>query len=80
MADPTVSPDVAKALLQEGYQINVERSSARIFKDDEFEAVGATLVAEGSWRQAPQDHIIVGLKELPESDGELTDKAVTTSL
>ena len=70
MANPTVSPDVAKGLLQVGYQINVERSSTRIFKDDEFEAVGATLVPEGSWRQAPQDHIIVGLKELPKSDGE----------
>lgn len=70
IADLTVSPDVAKALLQAGYQINVEKSSTRIFKDNEFEAAGATLVAEGSWREAPSDHIIVGLKELPESDGE----------
>ena len=65
-----MSPDVAKALLQAGYKINVERSSARIYEDDEFAAAGATLVAEGSWRNAPLDHIIVGLKELPKSDGE----------
>ena len=38
----------------------------RIFEDEEFEKVGATLVPEGSWTDAPTDHIIVGLKELPE--------------
>lgn len=79
VANPTVSPDVAKALLQAGYQINVERSSTRIFKDDEFESTGATLVAEGSWREAPRDHIIVGLKELPESYGELKRSVATSA-
>lgn len=42
-----------------------ERGLERIFDDEEFEAVGATLVAEGSWVNPPKDHIIVGLKELP---------------
>ena len=69
-ADLVVSPEVAKALVQEGYKINVERSSARIYRDAEFEAAGATLVPEGTWVDAPRDHIIVGLKELPDSDGE----------
>lgn len=46
--------------------MNVERSPERIFDDSEFEEVGATLVPEGSWVDAPTDHIIVGLKELPE--------------
>ena len=54
----------------------VERSStdphfARIFKDEEFEVVGATLVEEGSWETAPKDRIIIGLKELPEADTPL---------
>ncbi|KAI9660169.1 MAG: hypothetical protein M1821_001521 [Bathelium mastoideum] len=66
-----LSPDVAKALLQEGYKINVERSSARIYQDDEFDKAGANLVPEGSWVEAPRDHIIVGLKELPDSDEPL---------
>ena len=65
-----MSPDVAKALLQAVYQINLEKVSTRIFEDDEFEAAGAPLVAGGSWREAPLNHIIVGSKELPESDGE----------
>ena len=66
-----MSPKVVEALLHAGYHINVERSSARAFKDEEFEAVGVTLVAEGSWREAPKDNIIIGLKELPESDGKI---------
>lgn len=61
-----VTPSTTKALLDAGYKINVERSPERIFDDSEFSDVGATLVPEGSWVDAPSDHIIVGLKELPE--------------
>lgn len=61
-----VTPTTTKALLDAGYKVNVERSPERIFEDSEFEAVGATLVPEGSWTEAPADNIIVGLKELPE--------------
>ncbi|EXJ85870.1 saccharopine dehydrogenase [NAD+, L-lysine-forming] [Capronia coronata CBS 617.96] len=61
-----LTPATTKALLDAGYKVNVERSTERIFDDSEFEAVGATLVPEGSWVDAPADHIIVGLKELPE--------------
>lgn len=61
-----LTPTTTKALLDAGYKVNVERSPERIFDDSEFEAVGATLVPEGSWVDAPQDNIIVGLKELPE--------------
>ncbi|EXJ67197.1 saccharopine dehydrogenase [NAD+, L-lysine-forming] [Cladophialophora psammophila CBS 110553] len=61
-----LTPSTTKALLDAGYKVNIERSPERIFEDSEFEAVGATLVPEGSWKDAPADHIIVGLKELPE--------------
>ncbi|TGO12130.1 hypothetical protein BTUL_0094g00450 [Botrytis tulipae] len=60
-----LTPTTAKALIDAGYTINVERSPERIFDDEEFEKVGATLVPENTWRQAPKDHIIIGLKELP---------------
>jgi saccharopine dehydrogenase (NAD+, L-lysine forming) len=39
-----------------------------MFSDEEFAAAGATLVPEGSWPQAPKDHVIVGLKELPKDN------------
>lgn len=66
----TLTPTTTKALIDAGYVVNVERSSERIFDDNEFEKVGATLVPEGSWPDAPKDHIIIGLKELPEEQCE----------
>ena len=63
-----MTPSTARTLIEHGYAVNVERSPGRIFKDTEFEAVGCTLVPEGSWPDVPRDHIILGLKELPEND------------
>jgi saccharopine dehydrogenase (NAD+, L-lysine-forming) len=63
-----VTPTVAKQLVDAGYTVNVERSPLSIFEDGEYEGTGATLVPTGSWLDAPSDHIIVGLKELPEED------------
>lgn len=63
-----VTPTTIKALIEAGYTINVERSAIRMFSDEEMAAAGATLVPEGSWPQVRKDHIIVGLKELPNDD------------
>ena len=63
-----LTPSTTKALLEAGYTVHVERSSERIFDDAEFEAAGAVMMAEGSWVNAPTDHIILGLKELPEDN------------
>ncbi|TQS36769.1 hypothetical protein Golomagni_02771 [Golovinomyces magnicellulatus] len=60
-----LTPTTTKSLIQAGYIVNVERSPQRIFDDVEFEEAGATLVPENSWVEAPGDHIIIGLKELP---------------
>ncbi len=59
-----LTPRVVRKLLNNGFKVNVECSPARIFDDVEFEAVGSTLVPEGSWPNAPDDHIIIGLKEV----------------
>ena len=63
-----VTPTVAKELVDAGYTVNVERSELSIFDDQEYESTGANLVPLGSWTDAPNEHIIVGLKELPEED------------
>lgn len=63
-----VTPTIAKKLVEAGYTVNVERSPLSIFPDEEYEGTGAKLVPTGSWMEAPQDHIIIGLKELPEED------------
>lgn len=65
----TVTPSTARQLVEKGFKINVERSPERIFDDEEFEDVpGVTMVPTGSWPNAPEDHVIIGLKELPEED------------
>ncbi|KAL2752803.1 hypothetical protein ACRALDRAFT_2044532 [Sodiomyces alcalophilus JCM 7366] len=61
-------------LLDAGYVVRVERSPDHIFKDEEFESIGAELIPSGSWVNAPREHIIFGLKELPEDDSGLTDE------
>ncbi|KAJ1842083.1 Saccharopine dehydrogenase, partial [Coemansia sp. RSA 2708] len=64
-----LSPGVCKTLLENGnFKITVERDQERIFADSEYADVGCTMVAGDSWRQAPADAIITGLKELPEND------------
>ena len=63
-----VTPSVARSLADAGYTVNVEESPLSIFDDSEYEGTGATVVPTGSWIDAPSDHIVVGLKELPEED------------
>jgi len=71
-----LSPESAKALLQAGYVVRVERSPDRIYKDAEFEAAGVEMVPAGTWVDAPQQDIILGLKELPEGDSPLPNSYI----
>jgi saccharopine dehydrogenase (NAD+, L-lysine-forming) len=68
-----LTPTTTKALIDAGYMVKVERSPQRIFDDEEYERVGAILVPENTWRDAPEDNIIIGLKELPVEECELID-------
>lgn len=63
-----LTPTTAKQLLDAGFTVYVEESKERIFDDKEFADVGATIVPEGSWVDAPKDRIVFGLKEFPEAD------------
>ncbi|KAI5807680.1 hypothetical protein DFH27DRAFT_608439 [Peziza echinospora] len=72
-----LTPRTAKILQDAGYDVRVERSTQRIFDDSEFEDAGIPLVPEGSWLDAPSDHIIVGLKELPDEDFPLKHTHIT---
>ncbi|BCS22468.1 saccharopine dehydrogenase (NAD+, L-lysine-forming) [Aspergillus puulaauensis] len=68
-ARSALTPTTCKALIDAGYEVTVERSTQRIFDDEEFTKIGAPLVEEGSWvKDAPKDAYILGLKELPEDD------------
>ncbi|KAH8834367.1 saccharopine dehydrogenase [Flagelloscypha sp. PMI_526] len=67
-----LSPATSKCLIEAGFDVFVERDTQRIFQDEEFEIVGAKLVKNGSWSNAPQDIPILGLKELPISTDPLS--------
>lgn len=60
-----IIPDHAAELIQSGIQLDVERSTKRIFPDKAYENAGCTLLPAGSWLNASADTVIVGLKELP---------------
>ncbi|KAM0788698.1 hypothetical protein ACM66B_002795 [Microbotryomycetes sp. NB124-2] len=63
-----LTPTTAKRLQDNGFTVTVERDPQRIFKDEEFEAVGCKLVDWNTWPSAPLDQVIIGLKELPPND------------
>ena len=63
-----LSPSGAKKLVDAGFKVTIECSSQNIFHQDLYQVVNAELVAQGSWINAPQDAIILGLKELPEDN------------
>nr|CAG8550184.1 3147_t:CDS:2 [Entrophospora candida] len=63
-----LTPNTSKQLIQNGFKITVEKSTQRIFDDEEYERIGCTLVQSGTWKTAPSDAYIIGLKELPEND------------
>lgn len=59
-----LTPSAVAQLLRSGLAVTVERSSGRVFADDDYRDVGAELVASGEWKNAPAGALIVGLKEL----------------
>ncbi|KAK9329781.1 hypothetical protein V1520DRAFT_342424 [Lipomyces starkeyi] len=71
-----LTPTTAKQLIDAGFNVIVERSSQRVFDDAEFEAIGVPLVDEFCWPSAPNDELIIGLKELPEESFPLVHEHI----
>jgi len=59
-----LTPAIVAELIGAGHSVTVERSAQRCFDDDAYASAGATLADGNSWRDAPSDAVIVGLKEL----------------
>jgi saccharopine dehydrogenase (NAD+, L-lysine-forming) len=62
-----LTPAGVQTLTQSGVDVVVEKSSHRVFSDQEYQAAGASLT-DSRWWQAPTDAIILGLKELADAD------------
>lgn len=71
-----VVPADARHLVENGVTLTVEESPQRIFPIEEYEAIGARVVPADSWASAPQDTVILGLKELPDQPTELTHRHI----
>ncbi|MDA9557729.1 saccharopine dehydrogenase [Vibrio sp.] len=71
-----LTPTGAKALLDAGAQVIVEKSEGRTFDDQEYTAVGCELVDAHSWVNAPKEAYILGLKELEEASFPLTHQHI----
>ena len=67
---PVVPSDVRR-LRDVGFEVTVEESPQRVFPIGEYGAAGATIAAKGSWVDAPDDVVVVGIKELPDEPDSL---------
>jgi saccharopine dehydrogenase (NAD+, L-lysine-forming) len=71
-----IVPSDARRLVESGTTLTVEESPQRIFPIEEYEAAGCRVAPTGSWVSAPEDAVIVGLKELPDEPPELTHRHI----
>jgi len=59
-----LTPEDTKKVLRMGIEVVVEESSERIFSTSEYRKLGCKIVPAHSWKEAPRDFIILGLKEI----------------
>jgi len=71
-----VVPADARRLVESGATLTVEESPQRIFPIEEYEAIGAKAAPAGSWVSAPNDAVVLGLKELPDEPAGLTHRHI----
>lgn len=71
-----LTPSKAKELNSLGYNVVVESSPTRAFKDKEYELAGCQIVSAGSWKSAPEDATILGLKELEDENFPLIHRHI----
>ncbi len=71
-----LTPEGAADLLAAGVTVTVEESRQRAIPIDGYRDVGCAIAPEGSWRRAPADALILGLKELPEDGTPLVHRHI----
>ncbi|MGW0705329.1 saccharopine dehydrogenase [Streptomyces sp. NPDC002643] len=71
-----IVPNDARRLVENGVRLTVEESPQRIFPIEAYEEAGCAVAAADSWRSAPPDAVIVGLKELPFEPAELPHRHI----
>ena len=72
-----ITPSGVATLIQAGWTVTVERSAARAIPDQVYEKTGCIMVNADSWHEhAPDDAIILGLKELDPDGPDLRHRHI----
>ena len=71
-----LTPSGASTLLDARFQVTIEDSAQSIFSTEEYRPLGCDIVAPESWREAPREAFILGLKELPEDSFPLEHRHI----
>ena len=71
-----LTPKNTKILLENDFAVTVEASDKRAFSNEDYEAAGCTLAEPHSWVDAPEDTVILGLKELAETPEKLPHRMI----
>ncbi len=71
-----LTPEGAAELLRAGFTVTVEENPDRAIPTADYARAGATIAPRGSWRDAPREAIIFGLKELPDDDTPLIHRHI----
>ncbi|MEV6596378.1 saccharopine dehydrogenase [Actinoplanes sp. NPDC051346] len=71
-----LSPGDAATLIGQGARVTVEESPQRIYPLDDYVAQGCATAPAGAWEDAPENAVILGLKELPDQPARLRHRHV----
>ena len=71
-----LTPDGAAQLISAGFKVTVEASRQRTIPLEEYMKAGCETAAEGSWMNAPDAVIVMGLKELPDDGTPLRHRHI----
>lgn len=71
-----LTPEGARTLLDAGFRVTVEEGPQNIFPVDDYRSAGCEIAAPGSWREAPREAFVLGLKELPDDNFPLEHRHI----
>ena len=69
-----VTPAGVQALLEAGFKVTLEQDPTRAIQTEAY--AGVQLASNDNWQTAPQDAIIMGLKELPDDGTPLRHRHI----
>jgi len=71
-----LTPKGAAALIANGARVVIEAAPHRCIPDADYAQAGCEIAAAGSWVNAPDEAVILGLKELPEDGTPLRHRHI----